>query len=79
MAAIESIGGGTAFEPGERRQVDVGGRTVSLELIRVEATGRRRHFVARDAEVRIQINGGDPADDEARIRRVTGASGSVGI
>lgn len=83
MATIEIIGDQdddrTAFQLGERRQVDIGGWAVSLELTRVDTTGRQRHFIAQDADLQIQINGGDPADDEGRIRRTMDASRSVAI
>jgi hypothetical protein len=73
----EIPGDGTAFELGERRRVDIGGLPVLLEFTRVDSTGRRRHFVADG--LRIQLNGGDPTDDERRIQRVMNVSGSVAI
>ena len=80
--AIEDITPGIerkAFEIGEARAMDIGGRVATVRLDRVEAVCGYRYFVAADATFRIQLNRGDPVDDEARIRQVTSISGSVVI
>ena len=60
------------FHKGERRELRVEGQTITAEHLRAARAewGEHRYFTLAELSARVQLNHGDPAGDEARLRDI---------